>query len=117
MTTIDRRTTDRRVSPAVGEYAIRQTPALYAQIDRLRAELAEMTRQRDLERASNGQLEDGHQYLCDSWLKTEALNCELSLALQEIADFYANDCQCKLSDGFTCIVHRARAALAKVQQS
>ena len=35
----ERRTTDRRISPCVGEFAIQQAPALYAEIDRLMAEL------------------------------------------------------------------------------
>lgn len=39
--TAERRTADRRVSPAVGELAIQRAPALYAAIDRLRQELAE----------------------------------------------------------------------------
>lgn len=35
----ERRTHDRRISPAIGEFAIQRAPALYAEIDRLREEL------------------------------------------------------------------------------
>ena len=43
-------------------------------------------------------------------------NTELVAALELITDYYANDCKCKLSDGFTCVVHRAVVALAKAQE-
>ena len=39
---------------------------------------------------------------------------ELRAMVDELATHYANDCKCKLSNGFVCIVHRARALLAKL---
>ena len=40
---------------------------------------------------------------------------ELRAMVDELATHYANDCKCKLSNGFVCIVHRARALLAKLE--
>jgi hypothetical protein len=38
----DRRQAERRISPAIGEFAILRTPTLYAEIDRLRTINAEL---------------------------------------------------------------------------
>lgn len=40
----ERRTSDRRISPAIGEFAIQQAPALGAEIDRLRIINAELVK-------------------------------------------------------------------------
>ena len=40
---------------------------------------------------------------------------ELLEALKEITTFFANACQCKMSDGFVCIVHRTKKAISKAE--
>ena len=37
---------------------------------------------------------------------------EMARALKEITDFYMNGCQCTLSNGFVCVVHRTKKALS-----
>jgi len=39
---------------------------------------------------------------------------ELRAMIEEFSNHYANDCKCKLSSGFVCIVHRGRALLARI---
>ena len=46
--------------------------------------------------------------------ESRKLVVELVVALRGMTDFYANDCRCKLSSGFTCIVHRNTARLARI---
>ena len=40
---------------------------------------------------------------------------EMRNMLDSMATFFMNGCQCRLSSGFTCIVHRARALLAELE--
>jgi len=46
------------------------------------------------------------------WARADC--AELRAMIDEFADHYANDCKCKLSSGFVCIVHRSRALLARL---
>ena len=41
---------------------------------------------------------------------------EMMEALNEITDFYMNDCKCTLSNGFVCIVHRTKKIIAKAEK-
>jgi len=98
-------TIDRRISPAIGEYAIQRLPLLAVEIDRLRKTVADLNSALMAQATSNGREID----------RLRASNAELVAALRRCLSHFERirDQQANPSD--SPMMAQARAALAKGQ--